>query len=177
MTLTDNATGKSYTLPVLKGTVGPNVIDVRKLYAETGHFTYDPGFTSTGSCESKITFIDGDDGVLLYRGYPIEELAVKSDFMEVCYLLLKGELPNAAQKKEFEHNITYHSMLHEQINYFFRGFRRDSHPMAVMCGVVGGLAAFYHDSLDIGDAKHREIASHRLVAKMPTIAAMAYKYS
>ena len=177
MTLTDNATGKSYELPVIKGTIGPSVIDVRKLYAETGHFTYDPGFTSTGSCESKITFIDGDEGILLYRGYPIEELAVKSDFMEVCYLLLKGELPTASEKEQFEHSITYHSMLHEQINYFFRGFRRDSHPMAVMCGVVGGLAAFYHDSLDIGDGNHREIASHRLIAKMPTIAATAYKYS
>jgi citrate synthase len=177
VTLTDNPSGKSFDFPILKGSVGPDVIDIRKLFGETGHFTYDPSFTSTASTESKITFIDGDKGVLLYRGYPIEQLAEKSDFMEVCYLLLHGELPSVAQKKEFVHHITYHSMVHEQVNYFFRGFRRDSHPMAVMCGVVGALAAFYHDNLDINDPKHREISSHRLIAKMPTIAASAYKYS
>jgi len=177
VTLIDNATSKKLELPVIKGTVGPSVIDVRKLYADTGYFTYDPGYTSTGSCESKITFIDGDKGILLYRGYPIDELAEKSDFMEVCYLLLFGELPTAEQQKKFERDITYHTMLHEQINYFYRGFRRDSHPMAVMCGVVGAMAAFYHDSLDINDPHHRLVASHRLIAKMPTIAASAYKYS
>ncbi len=176
-TLTDNRSGKSYELPVLKGTLGPDVIDVRKLYGETGCFTYDPGFTSTGSCESKITFIDGEKGILLYRGYPIDVLAEQSDFMEVCYLLLYGELPTPQQKKKFEHDITYHSMLHEQLNYFFRGFRRDSHPMAVMCGVTGALSAFYHDSTDITDPHHRMVASYRLVAKMPTIAAMAYKFT
>ena len=176
-TLTDNSNGRSLDLPVLRGTIGADVIDVRKLYAETGCFTYDPGYTSTGSCESKITFIDGEEGILLYRGYPIQELAEQSDFMEVCHLLLRGELPTAEQKKTFEHQITYHTMLHEQINYFFRGFRRDAHPMAVMCGVVGALSAFYHNSTDITDAKHRMVASYRLIAKMPTIAAMAYKYS
>jgi len=176
-TLTNNRTGKSVELPVLKGTLGPDVIDTRKLYAQTGCFTYDPGFTSTGSCESKITFIDGENGVLLYRGYPIDVLAEQSDFMEVCYLLLYGELPTPEQKKEFEHGITYHTMLHEQLIYFFRGFRRDSHPMAVMCGVTGALSAFYHDSTDINDPQHRMVASYRLIAKMPTIAAMAYKYS
>ncbi|MCH8237241.1 MAG: citrate (Si)-synthase [Proteobacteria bacterium] len=176
-TLTDNRTGKSYDFPILKGTLGPDVIDVRKLYSETGCFTYDPGFTSTGSCESKITFIDGEKGVLLYRGYPIDVLAEQSDFMEVCYLLLYGELPTPQQKKKFEDGITYHTMLHEQLIYFFRGFRRDSHPMAVMCGVVGALSAFYHDSTDINDPHHRMVASYRLIAKMPTIAAMAYKFS
>ncbi|MBM3581230.1 MAG: citrate (Si)-synthase [Alphaproteobacteria bacterium] len=177
ITVTDNRTWKSFDFPILKGSVGPDVFDIRKLYGQTGCFTYDPSFTSTASTESKITFIDGDQGVLLYRGYPIDQLAENSDFMEVCYLLLNGELPNAAQKKEFVHHITYHSMIHEQVNYFFRGFRRDSHPMAVMCGVVGALAAFYHDNLDINDPRHREISSHRLIAKMPTIAAAAYKYS
>jgi citrate synthase len=176
-TLVDNRTGKKYELPVLAGTTGPDVIDVRKLYAETGCFTYDPGYTSTGSCESKITFIDGDKGELLYRGYPIEELAEHSDFMEVCYLLLHGELPNAKQKAEFEWTISHHSMLHEQLVFFYRGFRRDAHPMAVMCGVVGALSAFYHDSTDIADPRHRMISAHRLIAKMPTMAAMAYKYS
>ena len=176
-TLTDNRSGKSYELPILSGSLGPDVIDVRSLYAETGCFTYDPGFTSTGSCESKITFIDGEKGVLLYRGYPIDVLAEQSDFMEVSYLLLYGDLPTPQQKKKFESGITYHTMLHEQLNYFFRGFRRDSHPMAVMCGVVGALSAFYHDSTDITDPKHRMIASYRLIAKMPTIAAMAYKYT
>ena len=176
-TLTDNATGKSFELPIIQGTCGPDVIDVRKLYADTGCFTYDPGYTSTGSCESKITFIDGDEGILLYRGYPIDELAEKSDFLEVCYLLLYGELPTLDQKHKFEHDIVYHTMLHEQIIYFFRGFRRDSHPMAVMCGVVGALSAFYHDSLEISDPRHRMVASYRLIAKMPTIAAMAYKFT
>jgi citrate synthase len=177
ITLTDNSTGKTAELPLMTGTDGPKVLDIRKLYGELGVFTYDPGFVATGSCESKITFIDGDEGVLLHRGYPIEELAVQSDFMEVCYLLLKGELPTAEQKAKFEHDITYHTMLHEQINYFYRGFRRDAHPMAVMCGVVGALSAFYHDSTDITDPHQRMVASYRLVAKMPTVAAWAYKYS
>jgi len=176
-TLINDATGASYKLPVLDGSLGPSVIDVRKLYAETGHFTYDPGFTSTGSCESALTFIDGDEGVLLHRGYPIEELAKKSDFMEVAYLLLYGELPTASEKKKFDHDVTYHTMVHEQLINFYRGFRRDAHPMAVMCGVVGALSAFYHDSIDIHDERQRMIASFRLIAKMPTIAAMAYKYS
>ncbi|WP_044560047.1 citrate synthase [Azospirillum sp. B4] len=177
VTLTDNQTGKSFEFPVLHGTTGPDVVDIRKLYGETGYFTYDPGFTSTGSCESKITFIDGDKGILLHRGYPIEQLAEKSDFMEVCYLMLHGELPDAKAKTEFERTITYHTMVHEQLSQFFRGFRRDAHPMAVMCGVVGALSAFYHDSTDIEDPRQRMVASHRLIAKMPTLAAMAYKYS
>jgi citrate synthase len=177
VTLVDTPTGKKYELPLLPGTVGPKVIDVRKLYGETGHFTYDPGYTSTGSCESKITYIDGEAGVLMHRGYTIEELAEHSDFMEVCYLLLKGELPNAEQKKKFVRDITLHTMVHEQIPRFLSGFRRDAHPMAVMCGVVGALSAFYHDSTDINDAHQRMVASYRLVAKMPTMAAMAYKYS
>ena len=176
-TLTENSTGRTFELPVIKGTTGPDVIDVRKLYAETGCFTYDPGFTSTGSCASRITYIDGDAGILLYRGYPIEELAEQSDYMEVCYLLLYGNLPSVEEKEKFRRDITYHTMINEQINYFFRGFRRDSHPMAVMCGVVGALSAFYHDSTDITDPHHRMVASHRLIAKMPTIAAMTYKYS
>lgn len=153
------------------------MIDIRKLYAETGHFTYDPGFTSTASTESKITYIDGDEGVLLYRGYDIAELAEHSTFLETCYLLLNGELPNPSQKASFENSITNHTMLHEQIHFLFRGFRRDAHPMAVMCGVVGALSAFYHDATDYDDPKQRMIAQHRLIAKMPTIAAMAYKYS
>ena len=177
VTLIDNSTGKEAVLPLLAGTDGPKVLDVRRLYNELGYFTFDPGFVATGSCESKITFIDGDEGVLLHRGYPIEELAEKSDFMEVCYLLLKGELPTAAQKAQFEHDITYHTMLNEQINYFYRGFRRDAHPMAIMCGVVGALSAFYHDSTDITDPHQRMVASYRLVAKMPTVAAWAFKYS
>ena len=177
VTLTDKATGKDYNFPVLSGSVGPDVIDVRKLYTDTGFFTYDPGYTSTGACKSAITYIDGDKGVLLHRGYAIEDLAEKSDFMEVAYLILKGELPNGEQKKQFDRDITLHTMLHEQINRFFSGFRRDAHPMAVMCGVVGALSAFYHDSLDIADPHQRMIASYRLIAKMPTIAAMAYKYS
>jgi citrate synthase len=169
--------GKTVDLPVLAGVTGPDVIDIRKLYAETGAFTYDPGFTSTASCESQITFIDGDNGVLLYRGYPIEQLAEKSTFIEVCYLLLHGDLPNGGELKQFSHDITYHTMVHEQLTRFFQGFRRDAHPMAVMVGVVGALAAFYHDSTDIEDPVQRMIASHRLIAKVPTIAAMAYKYS
>ncbi|MEP3245893.1 MAG: citrate synthase [Sneathiella sp.] len=169
--------GEPLSLPLISGTVGPDVVDVRKLYGATGHFTYDPGFTSTASCDSAITYIDGDEGVLMHRGYKIEELASQSDFMEVCFLLLKGELPNAEQKAKFSHDITYHTMLHEQLIQFFKGFRRDAHPMAIMVGVVGALSAFYHDSTDINDPKQRMVASYRLIAKMPTIAAMAYKYS
>ncbi len=169
--------GKQIELPVIAGSIGPNVIDVRKLYGETGAFTYDPGFTSTASCDSEITFIDGDEGILLHRGYSIDELALKSDFMEVCYLLLYGDLPTADAKTDFTKSVTYHTMIHEQLTMFYRGFRRDAHPMAVMCGVVGALSAFYHDSLDINDPHQRMIASFRLIAKMPTIAAMAYKYS
>ncbi|GAB4129453.1 MAG: citrate synthase [Rhodothalassiaceae bacterium] len=169
--------GKSLELPIIEGTVGPNVVDIRSFYRDTDMFTYDPGFTSTASCESKITYIDGDKGELLYRGYPIEQLAEKSDFMEVAYLLLYGELPTREQKNKFAHDITYHTMLHEQISFFFRGFRRDAHPMAVMVGVVGALAAFYHDSTDISDPHQRMVASYRLIAKIATIAAMAYKYS
>ncbi len=177
VTLTDNSTGKVFELPLLSGSIGPKVIDIRKLYGETGYFTYDPGYTSTGSCDSQITYIDGDIGILRHRGYAIEELAEQSDFMEVCYLLLHGDLPSAAEKTAFSRSITYHTMVHEQIAQFFRGFRRDAHPMAVMCGVVGALAAFYHDSTDIHDPHQRMVASHRLIAKMPTLAAMAYKYS
>ncbi len=177
VTLTDNSTGKTVEFPLLKGRLGPKVIDIRNLYGATGYFTYDPGYTATGSTESAITYIDGDKGILLHRGYSIEDLAEKSDYMEVCYLLLNGELPNRARKREFEHTITMHTMVHEQLNFFFRGFRRDAHPMAIMCGVVGALSAFYHDSTDIGDPHQRMIASFRLIAKMPTIAAMAYKFS
>jgi citrate synthase len=177
MTLTDSAGGEGIEMQVLSGTIGPDVIDIRKLYGQTGHFTYDPGFVSTASCESAITYIDGDEGVLLYRGYPIDELADQSDFPEVSYLLLYGELPSKKEKDKFVHSITYHSMLHEQLQRFFQGFRRDAHPMAIMCGVVGALSAFYHDSTDINDEHQRMVASHRLIAKMPTIAAMAYKYS
>src|SRR5690606_26779601 len=148
-----------------------------QLYAETGHFTFDPSFTSTGSCKSRLTYIDGEEGILMHRGYTIEELAEKSNFMEVAYLLLYGDLPNKDQYKKFTHDITYHTMVHEQINYFYRGFRRDAHPMAIMCGIVGALSAFYHDSLDIWDPRQREISAHRLIAKIPTLAAMAYKYS
>ncbi len=168
---------KNIELPVIRGSVGPDVIDIRKLYADGNAFTYDPGFVSTASCESAITYVDGDEGVLLYRGYPIEQLAEHSDFIEVCYLLLHGELPSADRLKSFRSQITRHTMVHEQISQFFRGFRRDAHPMAVMCGVVGALSAFYHDSTDINDPQQRTIASHRMIAKMPTIAAMAYKYS
>ena len=177
VTLTDDSTGKSYKMNVFHGSVGPKVIDISKLYTETGFFTFDPGFTSTGSCESKITFIDDEKGILLHRGYAIEDLATKSDFMEVAFLLQHGELPTPPQKTDFVKHITYHTMVHEQLIRFFSGFRRDAHPMAVMTGVVGALSAFYHDSLDITDPVQREIAMHRLIAKMPTIAAMAYKYS
>ncbi len=169
--------GKAYDFPVQSGTIGPDVVDIGKLYATTKAFTFDPGFTSTASCLSSITYIDGDEGVLLYRGYPIEQLAEKGDFLETCYLLYYGELPTAAQRKQFEKNITYHTMVNEQMVLFFRGFRRDAHPMAVMVAVVGALAAFYHDSTDVNDPRQREIASHRMIAKIPTIAAMAFKYS
>src|SRR3569832_2057695 len=168
---------RTFELPDHAGTEGPNVLDIRKLYGEADVFTYDPGFTSTASCESDITFIDGDKGILLYRGYSIDQLAEHSNFLEVCYLLLHGELPNKEQFKKFDTSITRHTMVHEQLAQFFRGFRRDAHPMAIMCGVVGALSAFYHDSTDINDPQQREVASHRLVAKLPTIAAMAYKYS
>ena len=164
------------SLPVYSGTIGPDVIDVGAL-ASKGMFTYDPGFMSTAACESKITYIDGDKGVLLHRGYPIEQLAEKSDYVETCYLLLKGELPNQAQKTAFEDRIRRHTLVHDQITKFFSGFRRDAHPMAVMCGVLGGLSAFYHDALDINNPEHREISAVRLIAKMPTLAAMAYKYN
>jgi len=167
----------NYEFPVFAGSEGPNVVDIRKLYGDADIFTYDPGYTSTASCESAITYIDGDKGVLLYRGYSIDELAEHSSFLEVCYLLLHGELPSKEQMKKFDRAITLHTMVHEQLATFYRGFRRDAHPMAVMCGVVGALSAFYHDSTDINDPRQREIASHRLIAKMPTIAAMAYKYS
>jgi len=169
--------GKTLELPVLKGSVGPDVVDIRKLYVETDAFTYDPGFTSTAACESAITYIDGDKGVLLHRGYPIDQLAEKSSFLEVCYLLLHGELPTATEFERFDRNITYHTMLHEQFDRFFSGFRRDAHPMAIMVGAVGALSAFYHDSTNIHDPKQREISAHRMIAKMPTIAARAYKYS
>jgi len=169
--------GKSHDFPVRSGTVGPEVIDISKLYAQAGMFTYDPGFTSTGSCESKITYIDGDEGVLLYRGYPIEQLAEKGDFLETCYLLMHGELPTKEQKADFDYRVTHHTMVHEQMTRFFQAFRRDAHPMAVMVASVGALAAFYHDSTDINDPQQRMIASMRMIAKVPTLAAMAYKYS
>jgi citrate synthase len=169
--------GKSVDLPILKGSTGPDVIDIRKLYAEGDVFTYDPGFTSTASCESQITFIDGDQGILLYRGYPIDQLAENSSFLEVCYLLLHGELPTATEFAEFERTITYHTMLHEQFDKFFTTFRRDAHPMAIMVGAVGSLSAFYHDSTNVHDARQRQISAHRMIAKMPTIAARAFKYA
>src|SRR3954466_14616378 len=169
--------GKDHEYELISGSVGPQVVDIRKLYAESGVFTYDPGFTSTASCESAITYIDGDAGILLHRGYPIDQLAEKSTFMEVSYLLLNGELPSKDELDKFTHTITRHTMVHEQLATFLRGFRRDAHPMAVMCGIVGALSAFYHDSADIADPQARKISSHRLIAKMPTIAAMAYKYS
>jgi len=184
MKLADNKATLSFSngspaveLPVYHGSVGPDVIDIRKLYAQTGMFTYDPGFLSTASCQSAITFIDGDKGELLYRGYPIEQLATKCDFMETCYLLLYGELPNADQRTKFNRTVTMHTMVNEQMQFFLRGFRRDAHPMAVMTGLVGALSAFYHDSTDINNPQHREIAAIRLIAKMPTLVAMAYKYS
>jgi citrate synthase len=168
---------QNWSFPIYEGTVGPDVIDISKLYAETGMFTYDPGFTSTGSCESKITYIDGDEGILLYRGYPIEQVAEHGDFLETCYLLLYGELPTATQKADFVDRVIHHTMVHEQMSRFFQGFRRDAHPMAVMTGVVGALSAFYHDSTDISDPHQRMVASIRMIAKMPTLAAMAYKYN
>jgi citrate synthase len=177
VTLIDHATDKQYELPVFEGSEGPNVIDVQNLYRDTGYFTYDPGYASTGSCNSQLTFIDGEKGILRHRGYAIEELAAQSDYMEVCYLLLYGELPTAKEKEAFAHEITYHTMVHEQLQYFYRGFRRDAHPMAVMVGVVGALSSFYHESTDIHDLEKRRLATHQLIAKMPTIAAMAYKYS
>jgi citrate synthase len=164
-------------MPIYKGSVGPDVIDIRKLYAQTGKFTYDPGFMSTAACNSTITYIDGDKGELLYRGYPIEQLAANCDFLETCYLLLNGELPNKAQKDKFVSTVTNHTMVHEQMQFFFRGFRRDAHPMSVLVGTVGALASFYHDSLDINDPHHREVSAIRLIAKMPTLVAMSYKYS
>ncbi len=167
----------SVDFPIFDGTIGPDVIDVRSLYAKTGKFTYDPGFMSTASCRSNITYIDGDQGILLYRGYPIEQLAEKCDFLEVAYLILNGELPNPQQKQGFDDIVTHHSMVHDQVNYFFRGFRRDAHPMAVLCGVIGALSAFYHDSMNIHDERSREISAFRLIAKLPTITAMAYKYN
>ncbi|AWM77521.1 citrate synthase [Phenylobacterium parvum] len=168
--------GKTVELPVLRGTDGPAVVDIRKLYAESDVFTYDPGFTSTASCESKITFIDGDKGILLHRGYPIDQLAEKSTFLEVCYLLLNGDLPNAKEFEAFDNTITNHTMVHDQFDRFFNGFRRDAHPMAIMVGAVGALSAFYYDSANIDDPQQRIISSHRLIAKMPTIAARAFKY-
>ncbi len=177
VTMKDNASGKSAEFPVMHGSAGVPVVDIRSFNKEFGLFTYDPGYTATGSCQSKITFIDGDKGIFLYRGYPIEQLSEHSDYMESCYLLLYGELPTAEEKAKFTYDITHHTMVHDQITNFFRGFRRDAHPMAVMCGVVGALSAFYHDSLDIEDPWHRKVASYRLIAKMPTIAAWAYKYT
>ena len=168
---------KNYSFPIYDGTIGPEVIDVSKLYAEAGIFTYDPGFTSTGSCKSKITYIDGDEGILLYRGYPIDDLAEHGDFLETCYLLLYGELPTTQQKADFVDRVIHHTMVHEQMSRFFQGFRRDAHPMAVMVGSVGALSAFYHDSTDITDPTQRMVASIRMIAKMPTLAAMAYKYT
>ncbi|MCC2112511.1 MAG: citrate (Si)-synthase, partial [Hyphomicrobiales bacterium] len=168
---------ESWTFPVYEGTIGPDVIDIGSLYRDSHRFTYDPGFTSTASCASKITYIDGDEGVLLYRGYPIEELAENGDFLETCYLLLYGELPTKQQKEDFDFRVTHHTMIHEQMSRLYSGFRRDAHPMAVMVGVVGALSAFYHDSTDIADPHQRMVASLRMIAKMPTIAAMAYKYS
>ncbi|NML62289.1 citrate synthase [Massilia sp. RP-1-19] len=184
MNISDNKATLSFSdgspaidMPIYKGTVGPDVIDIRKLYGQTGKFTYDPGFMSTAACNSSITYIDGDKGELLYRGYPIEQLAVNCDFLETCYLLLNGDLPNAAQNQKFSDTVTKHTMVHEQMQFFFRGFRRDAHPMSVLVGTVGALASFYHDSLDINDPHHREVSAIRLIAKMPTLVAMAYKYS
>ena len=177
VTVTLDGSNKSASLPLLEGTLGTPVADIRKLYNDLGIFTFDPGYGETASCDSKITYIDGDAGVLLYRGYPIEQLAEHSDFVEVCYLLMYGNLPNAAELAEFKKGVTYHTMVHEQIRQFFNGFRRDAHPMAIMCGVVGALAAFYHDNINMTDPRQREIAAFRLIAKVPTIAAMAYKYA
>jgi len=177
VTISLDGSNKSTSLPLLEGTLGTPVADIRKLYGELGIFTFDPGYGETASCESRITYIDGDQGILLYRGYPIDQLAEHSDFVEVCYLLMNGELPNAEELTVFKKGVTYHTMVHEQIRNFFNGFRRDAHPMAIMCGVVGALAAFYHENIDISDPRQREIAAFRLIAKVPTIAAMAYKYS
>ncbi len=177
MTMTLDGTNKSITVPLKSGTIGPQAADISKLYGSLGVFTYDIGYGATAACESKITYIDGDEGVLLHRGYPIDQLAEQSNFLEVAYLLLNGELPNAAERAEFENGVMYHTMLHEQIRSFYSGFRRDAHPMAVMCGVVGALSAFYHDSLDITNPEHRRISAFRLIAKLPTIAAWAYKYN
>jgi citrate synthase len=177
VTISIEGSNQSATLPLISGTLGPSAADIRKLHADLGIFTFDPGYGGTASCESKITYIDGDEGILLYRGYPIEQLAEHSTFLEVAYLLLNGELPDAAQIEEFDRGVMRHTMLHEQLRRFFDGFRRDAHPMAVMCGVVGALSAFYHDTLDINNPEHRRISAFRLIAKMPTIAAWAYKYS
>ena len=177
VTVTLDGTNRSLRIPLMHGTIGPSVADIRKLYNELGIFTFDPGYGGTAACESKITYIDGDEGVLLHRGYPIEELAEHASFLEVAYLLLNGELPNEGQKAEFERGVIRHTMLHEQLRSFFNGFRRDAHPMAVMCGVVGAMSAFYHDSLDINDPEQRRISAFRLIAKLPTVAAWAYKYS
>jgi citrate synthase len=177
VTITLDGTNRSLHIPLMEGTIGPPVADIRKLYGDLGLFTYDPGYGATAACESKITYIDGDEGVLLYRGYPIEQLAENSTFLEVAYLLLHGELPNAGQKAEFDRGVIMHTMLHEQLRTFYNGFRRDAHPMAVMCGVVGALSAFYHDSMDINDPEQRTISAFRLIAKVPTIAAWAHKYN
>ena len=177
VTLTQGEGGEQIELPVLDGSIGPSVVDIRKLYGATDMFTFDPGYGATGSCVSGLTYIDGDNGVLMHRGYAIEDLAEKSDFLELAYLLLEGELPSAEEKTTFDNAISRHTMVHEQLSIFFRGFRRDAHPMAIMCGVVGALSAFYHDSTDIHDPVQRMIASRRLIAKIPTLAAMAYKYS
>jgi citrate synthase len=176
-TVTLNGSNKTAELPLITGTIGPAVADIRKLYADLGIFTFDPGYGGTAACESKITYIDGDEGVLLHRGYPIAQLAEQSNYLEVAYLLLNGSLPNAEEMEDFHQGVTRHTMLHEQLRRFFEGFRRDAHPMAVMCGVVGALSAFYHDSLDITNAEHRRISAFRLIAKLPTIAAWAHKYS
>ncbi|HEY6434836.1 MAG TPA: citrate synthase [Acetobacteraceae bacterium] len=177
VTVTLDGSNRSVSLPLIEGTIGPAVADIRRLYGQLGIFTYDPGYGATAACESKITYIDGDEGILLYRGYPIEQLAERSTFLEVAYLIMYGELPTAAQRHEFEMGVMRHTMLHEQIRSFYNGFRRDAHPMAVMCGVVGALSAFYHDSLDISNPDHRHISAFRLIAKMPTIAAWAHKYN
>ena len=177
VTITLDGTNRSLRIPLMPGSIGPSVVDIRKLYNELGVFTFDPGYGGTAACESKITYIDGDEGVLLHRGYPIEELAEHASFLEVAHLLLNGDLPNAAQKADFERGVLRHTMLHEQLRSFFNGFRRDAHPMAVMCGVVGAMSAFYHDSLDINDPEQRRISAFRLIAKVPTVAAWAYKYS
>ncbi|MEN9904677.1 MAG: citrate synthase, partial [Pseudomonadota bacterium] len=183
MKLVDNKATLSFSngapsvdLPVYAGNIGPDVIDIRKLYAQTGMFTYDPGFLSTASCQSAITYIDGDKGELLYRGYPIEQLATNCDYLDTCYLLLNGELPSESERQEFHSRVINHTMVHEQMQYFLRGFRRDAHPMAVLTGLVGAMSAFYHDSTDINNPEHRKIAAIRLIAKMPTLVAMAYKY-